>query len=325
MKPIISIIIPNFNGQKQLSLSLPYLKTQTFKSFEVILCDNDSADMSIKIFLSFFPKSSVVKLTQNSGFARACNAGINKASGNYILILNNDVILKENFLEKCINIIQNSQIDMIIPLVLYFNSNLIDSFGILLGENGLVYNYLNLKTCSNIRAHNKLLGPSGAVMFFTRKLIDLTGKFEPLYFCYYEDADYILRARLLGLKAGYLFQPLCFHMGSMTAKKFPLSSLYLKQRNKWIFIFKLWPIELIKGYFKQILMYDILSFMFAMFKGGFKVALKARVDAFKLMPHLRARNKSYNFCANKVKNSLSKPPVNIIKFINQKLKFTVNR
>lgn len=92
-----SIIIPNYNGQKLLSLYLPKV-IKAAKGNEVIVVDDASPNNDVDFLKKEFPSVKVVALTTNQRFAAACNAGVNVASGDIIVLLNSDVEPTEEFL-----------------------------------------------------------------------------------------------------------------------------------------------------------------------------------------------------------------------------------
>ncbi len=75
--------------------------------YEIILVDNASSQCDPEKFLIEFPGIKLIKSPINGGFARGNNLGIEKATGDYILLLNNDTFLKENSIAKCLNYLRN--------------------------------------------------------------------------------------------------------------------------------------------------------------------------------------------------------------------------
>ncbi len=92
--PLVSIVIPTRDGFAPLSALLPALDTATiYRSFEVIIVDNASADDSASLFKAAwtFPLH-VIRNEQNASFSEACNQGAEAANGEFVLLLNNDVL-----------------------------------------------------------------------------------------------------------------------------------------------------------------------------------------------------------------------------------------
>ena len=74
--PEISVIIPNYNGIRFLPGVLDSLQRQTFRDFETILVDNGSGDGSTDFVREKYPEVQLLELSENTGFARAANLGI---------------------------------------------------------------------------------------------------------------------------------------------------------------------------------------------------------------------------------------------------------
>ena len=97
---MVSVVIPNYNGERFLKDCLEALKRQTYEDMEVILVDNASTDDSVELAQKLYPGIRVVKLDDNTGFAYAVNRGIEAAEGEYVLLLNNDTIVFPNFVKN---------------------------------------------------------------------------------------------------------------------------------------------------------------------------------------------------------------------------------
>lgn len=98
----ISIVIANFNGEKYLKdCLLSVFKTQ-YHTFEVIIIDDGSTDNSSKILKTFSEKNKfkLIKNKKNLGPAESRNKGINKASGDILVFLDNDTKVDKNWLKE---------------------------------------------------------------------------------------------------------------------------------------------------------------------------------------------------------------------------------
>lgn len=72
----VTVVIPNWNGERFLKLCLGSLRNQSFRDFETVLVDNGSEDGSLDFVSKNFPETKTVTLGENRGFAAAVNAGI---------------------------------------------------------------------------------------------------------------------------------------------------------------------------------------------------------------------------------------------------------
>lgn len=189
--------------------------------FEVIVSDDCSKDGSVTYLQTEFPSIIVLTAKENKGFSHTCNKAIFTAQFDYVLLLNSDVILTENYFA---------------PQMKYFEDD--DTFGVMgriIGwddekiQDGAKYPSFQgakIKTAGNYIVENSKEGDwqysmylSGANAFVKReKLVELQG-FDEIYSPFYvEDFDLSLRAWRIGWKCYYEHFAICRHKTSVTIK-----------------------------------------------------------------------------------------------------------
>lgn len=89
-EPLLSVVIPNWNGERFLRPCIDALRHQTHPTLEVIVVDNASSDGSQALLRAEYPDVTLIALPSNHGFTGACNAGMARAQGEFISLLNND-------------------------------------------------------------------------------------------------------------------------------------------------------------------------------------------------------------------------------------------
>lgn len=100
---MVSVIIINYNTFRMTSECIRSIYQNTKGTpFEIILVDNASTERDPKEFLREFPQLTLIESTTNSGFAGGNNLGIEKANGEYILLLNSDTLLREDSISKTV-------------------------------------------------------------------------------------------------------------------------------------------------------------------------------------------------------------------------------
>ncbi len=123
----VSIIIPNWNGEEFIGKCLDSILVQTFQNWEVIVVDCASSDKSAEIILQYTvknPNINLLQLTEDKGPTNALMEGFKqKAKGDYILFLNNDVILPSDVLEILVKEIQKRGDVVISPVELDWKGN----------------------------------------------------------------------------------------------------------------------------------------------------------------------------------------------------------
>ena len=100
-----SIIIPTFNGKDLLKDCIYSIKRHTEEPYEIIVVDNGSSDGTVDICRQ--EGIAFISLANNVGFPAACNKGLKIATGDTILLLNNDVIVTRNWLQNMFNFLNS--------------------------------------------------------------------------------------------------------------------------------------------------------------------------------------------------------------------------
>ena len=127
----VTIIVVNHNGSLLLEDCLTSLMGQTYTDYEVILVDNGSTDDSILTARRILPRIHALSLSENTGWAKGNNIGIRNATGEFIVLLNNDTRADPNFLFELIRMVKaNPKVGMVAPKILnFYDSRVIDSVG----------------------------------------------------------------------------------------------------------------------------------------------------------------------------------------------------
>lgn len=113
MKPLVSVIMPNYNSEKYIKDSIESVLNQTYSNLELIIVDDISNDSSIKIIKEFVKSDKRVKfyqLDEKGGASKARNLAISKAKGKYVAFLDSDDLWKKEKLEKQINFMEENDI-----------------------------------------------------------------------------------------------------------------------------------------------------------------------------------------------------------------------
>lgn len=110
-QPLVSIIIVNFNGKQYLERCLPSIFNLEFPKakFEVIVVDNNSSDLSKTFLKNKYPTVVLLESQQNLGFSGGNNLGAQHAKGKFIVLLNNDTIVKPDWLTHLVKRIESNQ------------------------------------------------------------------------------------------------------------------------------------------------------------------------------------------------------------------------
>lgn len=123
-RPLLSVIITNFNYGKFLYEAIDSVLVQTFQDFEIIVVDDGSTDPYTKDVLASLrsPKTMVI-FQDNQGLPRARNNGIRLAQGKYICCLDPDDRLKPMYLGKCVYELETRNLDVCFSWVQTFGGS----------------------------------------------------------------------------------------------------------------------------------------------------------------------------------------------------------
>ena len=109
VKPLVSVIVVNWNGLKHIDECLKSLLDQIYSPIEIILVDNCSEDGSVEFVRQNFSSVKIIMNGGNMGFAAAMNRGIISASGELIASLNQNTVADKNWLSKLVEVILSSE------------------------------------------------------------------------------------------------------------------------------------------------------------------------------------------------------------------------
>ncbi len=243
----LSVIILTWNGlallKENLDKVISEIRSCGFET-EIFVVDNGSSDGSREYLRSEYGGKGVglIFFDENLGFSKANNIVAGKARGEYLLFLNNDIILDRNFCAPLIAKIKSGEdIFAVMPKMLRFDEKTIDD-GIRYARfySGLLDIYL-VTDEEYVNRDGITLFACGAAMFCRRDIFFSLGGFDEVYTPYaWEDLDISYRAWKRGYKILYTPDAVCYHKREATTRTL-FSNIFfisLMWRNKFIFIWK---------------------------------------------------------------------------------------
>ena len=223
--PFCSIVIVNYNGKHLLHDCLTAVLSQAYERFEVIVVDNASTDDSVSYVETSFPAVRLVRASANAGFAGGNNEGVRHAGGELIVLLNNDTIVADGWLQGLV--------EAVAPGPVAIAGSLIRTEGIpgkYYEKNGSL-NFLGHNIMRKFDRPENTFFAGGASLIFKRELLGTP--FDGEYFLYLEDVYLSLRARFLGYSVMQASTSLVRHLGSDTTRRQQASLMTMYQeRNR---------------------------------------------------------------------------------------------
>ncbi|MBS6601658.1 MAG: glycosyltransferase family 2 protein [Clostridium sp.] len=112
---LVSVVIPCYNQGKYIEECIESVKNQTYKNIEIVIVNDGSTDDETNFTLKKIQQKNTCKIIniKNGGLANARNIGIKNSSGRYILPLDSDDKIGENYVEKCVDALEKGKGDII--------------------------------------------------------------------------------------------------------------------------------------------------------------------------------------------------------------------
>ena len=245
MEKLVSIIAVNYNGKDYIEDFCNSILNTNIDDFtcEIIIVDNLSKDDSVNFLEANYPKIKVIK-NNIKNYAKAINLGIKNAKGQYIAILNSDIVVENNWLKGLVDIIdQDEKIGVVQSKMLFSDEEMIESAGV---EDAEDFYFSDIGSCdrdftkyNEIRELDYFASDS---ILLKRKCVDEVGMFDEDFLMYMEDVDYSIRCKDLGWKILYSPNSVVYcKYHSITSSA---TIKYLRSRNRLLLIGKHFPQKL---------------------------------------------------------------------------------
>lgn len=247
--PLVSIIIPNWNGLKHLPYCMNALAAQTYPNIEFIVADNASTDGSQEVLAKFYPFARQVQLMTNTGFTGACIAGYEKARGDIIILLNNDTEAEPTWVEEIVASFQRHPEagSVASKMLLFDRRDHLHTAGDLYRVDGTPINrgvwQLDGPEFDEERYVFSACGGSSA---YRRGMLEEIGFLHRDFFFSMEDVDLGFRAQLAGYKCVYAPKARLYH--HLAATGGGRTASYYDGRNSLWVIARNYPDDLLAKY-----------------------------------------------------------------------------
>lgn len=214
---MISILIVTYNSGKFIERCIESIEKCVKVESEIIVVDNDSYDNTNSL-VQKFPKVKLIQNIDNKGFARANNIAFEHSKGEYILVLNPDIVIDERGIQVLLETaVSDSKIGVIAPRLLNEDGSLQESarkfpnpvvqvirgLGLSTMFMNMKFYRSNLNLDINLESDSQVDWVIGACMLIRREVFLEVGGFSEKFFMYYEDADLCLKLKKAGFEIIY--------------------------------------------------------------------------------------------------------------------------
>ena len=241
----VSVVIPNYNGIAYIRPCLDSLLSQSVPDFEIVMVDNGSRDGSLEAVQSEYPIVRVIALPENTGFCHAVNVGIQATDTPYIILLNNDTTVREDFVEKMLAGIRERPraFSCGAKMLQMHSPQKVDDAGDYYSALGWAFARGKGKEQEKYDSPCQIFTACAGAAIYRRKLLEETGLFDEEHFAYLEDMDLGYRAKILGYENWFLPEAVVYHAGSGTSgSRYNLFKVRYSSRNNVYMIYKNMPL-----------------------------------------------------------------------------------
>jgi len=246
MGPMARVIVVSYNSAAYVNRCLTALLAQTETRFEAVVVDNASRDADA-IRLPDDPRFSLIRLSENTGFAAANNLGARGAHSPWIVTLNPDAFAEPGWLRALLAAAAAH------PDAAMFGStqlsaddpSRLDGIGDRYAGFGLFWRGGVGRPAVPPFVDGETFSPCAAAAMYRRDLFERVGGFDESFFCYGEDVDLGFRIRLLGGRCRQVGAAVVHHVGSGISREYGDFSLFHSVRNGLWILVKNMPFPLI--------------------------------------------------------------------------------
>ncbi len=252
-RPLVSVVIPNWNGVAHLPTCLDALRAQTYPRVEIIVVDNASADGSRELLMERYPDVRVIALPRNRGFTGACNAGIEATQGEIVTLLNNDTQAAPTWIEEVVAVFdRHPEAGSVASKMLLFDRrDRLHTAGDFYRIDGLPGNRgVWQPDGPEYNREEPVFSACGGSAAYRRAMLDQVGVLDDDFFFSCEDVDLGWRAQLAGWTCIYAPQAVVYHHLAATGGG-PTASFYDGRNTIWV-IAKNYPGPLLRQHWPEI-------------------------------------------------------------------------
>ncbi len=242
---LVSIIISNFDGRKELEELLPSVfKTRLVGEYEVLLVDGNSTDGSLEYVRERFPQVKIIIDETNRGHSAGINMGLGASKGQFIALLDNDVVVEPEWLENSLKTFQRHPRAAAVQckLISYYDHTRIDSAGGVMdrygwfSERGRLYGSPE-EDRGQYDIEEPIFSGCSAALIVDKKALEKIDGFDEKFFICYNDADVCWRLRLQGYEILFAPDAIVYHKRNETFnRRLPRESLVMHRAKNLIMI-----------------------------------------------------------------------------------------
>lgn len=239
-RPLVVVVILNWNGLEDTLHCLRELRGQEYANRRIVVVDNGSTDGSADIIAARHPEVTLLRNPTNLGFTGGCNTGMRYArehSADYVWLLNNDAVAPPRTLSVLVETAEGrGSVGLVSPIVRFHDRpDEIQFAGVRLDPSADEEAHIKLRASGDPDEANTVPALVGTALLIKREVIESIGLLDDRYFAYGEDWDYSVRALQAGFQVVVERAATILHKptGSM-GRESPVKEYYIV-RNRYLF------------------------------------------------------------------------------------------
>lgn len=311
---MVSIVIVNYFHKEQLKRCIESINKNKIVDFEIIVINNSPKE-SLQGVTDDYPKAKIIE-ANNIGFGGGCNLGSKMARGRYLVFLNPDSVVSNNWLIEALLVLKKKEVGIVMSKILSLDGQTINS-------SGGIINYTGISWSGGCGEKEKKTQPpyqvgfaSGASLFVRKDFFYDLGKFDDRFFMYVEDVDLSFRARLAGKKIVCAPASIVYH--DYEYKKGDYKFFYL-ERNRLFFIYKNYNFKMILLFLPALFILELGLWFYFLSQGKILIKYRASREFFKNFKYLKKQRRL-------IQSQKKISDYKIIKFFCPKIEFKeINR
>ncbi len=290
----VTIIIPALHRPDLTQRCIEFIQPQTLprSQWEIVVVENDARSESI-LPGPLPPNTSRIELPTNEGTTGSINRAVAATSSKYILLLNNDVELKPDYLEVLVGTLDGD------PCLGFAMGKLLratqrthlDGAGDAMLIAGGAYRLGSMdEDTGQFDQPMPIIAGCGAAVLYRREAFEQCGGLDADFFAYLDDIDLGLRAQWLGYGGVYVPQAVACHIGSATtgAVVHPRILEYVTRNQLWV-LAKDYPPAMVRRYLPRIILFQALWFGYAVRNLGLGAYLRGIRGAMSKLTDMRRK------------------------------------
>ena len=267
----VSVVIVTYNHKNYIDVCLSSVLLN--KPLEIIIVDNCSTDGTTNLVKEKYPGVILIENKRNLGYGCGNNLGVRFAKGKYIIILNPDTKVEENWLHNLVCPLSRCNNIIVTPKILLYDGSKINTCGNIEHFTGLAFVRGFLEDSAKRESSEYINGISGACFAIMRDDYIELGQFDEKFFCYMEDAELSWRAHSRGFRILYESSSVIFHDYKLSVNP---NKIYHLEKGRYMILRKYFTWKEILQLLPSLMMTEFLTWGYSGLRGWSGINFKLR-------------------------------------------------